>query len=84
MVAEKNHRHSVNNPLAQFQEAYTLQEILESKEICYPITVCLLQLRDETQHNYYVCFCIGIPYLGIFCFKIIQILMFVCVGLNLA
>ena len=38
-VAEKNHRHSVNNPYAQFQVEYSLDEILASKEICDPITV---------------------------------------------
>ena len=38
-VAEKNHKHSVNNPYAQFQDAYSLEEILASKLICEPITV---------------------------------------------
>ncbi len=38
-VAEKNHRHSANNPYAQFQDVYSLQEILDSKEICDPLTV---------------------------------------------
>lgn len=38
-VAEKNHRHSINNPYAQFQVEYSLDEILASKEICDPITV---------------------------------------------
>ena len=38
-VAEKNHRHSANNPRAQFQQIYSLEEILESKEIYSPFTV---------------------------------------------
>lgn len=38
-VAEKNHRHSANNPYAQFQDVYSLDEILSSKEICDPLTV---------------------------------------------
>ena len=46
-VAEKNHRHSVNNPYAQFQVEYSLDEILASKEICDPITV-----------RVYVCECV--------------------------
>ncbi|XP_065194129.1 sterol carrier protein 2-like [Sycon ciliatum] len=37
-VAEKNHRHSANNPRAQFQKVYTLEEIMESKEIFDPLT----------------------------------------------
>jgi acetyl-CoA acetyltransferase len=37
-VAEKNHRHSVNNPNAQFQQGFGLDEILESKMISPPLT----------------------------------------------
>jgi acetyl-CoA acyltransferase len=37
-VAEKNHRHSANNPYAQFQDIYTLDEILASPMIDAPIT----------------------------------------------
>lgn len=39
LVAEKNHRHSVNNPLAQFRIAYTLDEILSSRTVVAPLTV---------------------------------------------
>ncbi|MDA4108505.1 lipid-transfer protein [Mycobacterium holsaticum DSM 44478] len=37
-VAEKNHRHSANNPYAQFQDIYTLDEILASREVFAPLT----------------------------------------------
>ena len=37
-IAEKNHRHSANNPYAQFQTIYTLPEILESAMIHEPLT----------------------------------------------
>ena len=37
-VAEKNHRHSANNPYAQFQDVYTLEEILASPHIDGPLT----------------------------------------------
>ncbi|MFE0027472.1 lipid-transfer protein [Amycolatopsis sp. NPDC059021] len=37
-IGEKNHRHSVNNPYAQFQDAYTLQDILDSRMIYDPLT----------------------------------------------
>ena len=30
-IGYKNHKHSVNNPYAQFQEAYTLDDILASR-----------------------------------------------------
>ncbi|MBF6327386.1 lipid-transfer protein [Nocardia transvalensis] len=37
-IGYKNHKHSVNNPYAQFQDEYTLQEILDSRVIYDPLT----------------------------------------------
>lgn len=37
-IGVKNHRHSQNNPYAQFQVEYTLDEILGSKPIYGPLT----------------------------------------------
>ncbi|MFI7007168.1 lipid-transfer protein [Streptomyces sp. NPDC050145] len=37
-VGAKNHRHSVNNPYAQFQDAYTVDEVLAAKTIHQPLT----------------------------------------------
>ncbi|SDD08054.1 lipid-transfer protein [Actinokineospora iranica] len=37
-IGEKNHRHSANNPYAQFQDVYTLAEILESRQVYGPLT----------------------------------------------
>ncbi|MFY9264010.1 MAG: lipid-transfer protein [Solirubrobacterales bacterium] len=37
-IGWKNHKHSVNNPYAQFQDEYTLDEISEAKEIHSPLT----------------------------------------------
>ncbi|UJW29606.1 lipid-transfer protein [Saccharothrix sp. AJ9571] len=37
-IAVKNHRHSVNNPYAQFRDEYTLDEILAAKTIYDPLT----------------------------------------------
>ncbi|OLT40069.1 lipid-transfer protein [Saccharomonospora sp. CUA-673] len=37
-VAEKNHRHSAGNPNAQFQDVYSLEEILSSTSVCDPLT----------------------------------------------
>ncbi|WP_278255246.1 hypothetical protein [Nocardioides convexus] len=34
----KNHRHSANNPYAQFQDVYTLEEILASRQVYGPLT----------------------------------------------
>jgi len=37
-VGAKNHRHSANNPYAQFQEAYTVDEILAARTVHSPLT----------------------------------------------
>jgi acetyl-CoA acyltransferase len=37
-IGYKNHKHSVNNPYAQFQTEYTLQEINDSRMIHDPLT----------------------------------------------
>ncbi|WP_420836324.1 thiolase C-terminal domain-containing protein, partial [Amycolatopsis lexingtonensis] len=37
-IGEKNHRHSVNNPYAQFQDVYSLDDILASRMIYDPLT----------------------------------------------
>jgi acetyl-CoA acetyltransferase len=37
-IGEKNHRHSVNNPYSQFQDQYSLQDILDSPMVFDPLT----------------------------------------------
>ena len=37
-IGWKNHKHSVNNPYAQFQTEYSLQDIKDAKEIYAPLT----------------------------------------------
>jgi acetyl-CoA acyltransferase len=37
-IGYKNHKHSVNNPFAQFQESYTLDDILAARMISDPLT----------------------------------------------
>ncbi|MER7005389.1 lipid-transfer protein [Dactylosporangium sp. NPDC000555] len=37
-IAVKNHRHSVNNPYAQFQREFSLEEVLASPGIVEPLT----------------------------------------------
>jgi acetyl-CoA acetyltransferase len=38
-VSAKNHRHSVHNPLSQYQQAYTVDEVLNAPPITYPLTL---------------------------------------------
>ncbi|HEY7437772.1 MAG TPA: lipid-transfer protein [Acidimicrobiia bacterium] len=37
-IAEKNHRHSANNPYSQFQDVYTVDEILAAPMVHEPLT----------------------------------------------
>lgn len=37
-VAAKNHFHSSMNPLAQYQQDYTIEEVLDSPDVAYPLT----------------------------------------------
>ncbi|WP_182376213.1 lipid-transfer protein [Nocardioides sp. WS12] len=37
-IGHKNHKHSVNNPYAQFQQEYSLQEIMDAPMIYEPLT----------------------------------------------
>lgn len=37
-IAYKNHLHSINNPYSQFQEKYSLQEIINSPKVFGPLT----------------------------------------------
>ncbi len=37
-IAEKNHRHSAANPNAQFQDVYSLEQILEARVVHEPLT----------------------------------------------
>lgn len=38
-VCSKNHQHSVHNPLSQFRQTFTIDEVLAAPPITYPITL---------------------------------------------
>jgi len=38
MISSKNHFHSSMNPLAQYQTTYTVEEVLASPEVAWPLT----------------------------------------------
>jgi acetyl-CoA acyltransferase len=38
-VSAKNHGHSVHNPLAQYRDAYTVEQVLAAPPITYPLTL---------------------------------------------
>ncbi|UAB78091.1 thiolase family protein [Erythrobacter sp. SCSIO 43205] len=38
-IAAKNHQHSVHNPLSQYQQPYSIEEVLAAPPITYPLTL---------------------------------------------
>lgn len=38
-IAVKNHKHSALNPYAHYQKVFTLEEIMESRMVCDPLTL---------------------------------------------
>src|ERR1017187_5000790 len=40
-VAEKNHAHSTLNPLAQYQKAFSLEEVMGATMMAYPNTLLM-------------------------------------------
>lgn len=40
-VAAKNHQHSVHNPLSQFRQPFSIEQVLASAPICYPLTIAM-------------------------------------------
>ena len=38
-VSAKNHMHSVHNPLAQYRDPYTIEQVLAAPPITYPVTL---------------------------------------------
>jgi acetyl-CoA acyltransferase len=40
-VASKNHGHSVHNPLSQYQKAFSIEDVLASPAIAYPLTTLM-------------------------------------------
>ncbi len=40
-ISSKNHMHSVENPLSQFRKPFTIDEVLASAPITYPLTIAM-------------------------------------------
>jgi len=46
-VAYKNHKYSVNNPYAMYQKEFTLEEIINSRIVCWPVRLLEICSPDE-------------------------------------
>lgn len=63
-VAAKNHRHSVENPLAQFRQPFTIEEVLAAPPITYPLTLPMCSPISDGAAAAIVCNAAGLARLG--------------------
>lgn len=54
-VAAKNHAHSVHNPLAQFREAMSIEQVLAASPITYPLTLPMCSAISDGAAAVLVC-----------------------------
>jgi acetyl-CoA acetyltransferase len=64
-VSSKNHAHSVHNPLAQFREAYGIEQILAAAPIAYPLTLPMCSPISDGAAAAIVCSEAGLASLGV-------------------
>ncbi len=46
-VSVKNHRHAVDNPNAMYRQAISLEDVLQSRMVCSPLTLLMLCAPNE-------------------------------------
>lgn len=73
-VAAKNHRHSVHNPLSQYQKAYSIEDVLAAAPITYPITTPMCSPISDGAAAAVVCTESGLRRLGLSRGRTIRIL----------
>lgn len=64
-VAAKNHGHSVHNPLSQYRNAYTIDEVLAAPPITYPLTLPMCSPISDGAAAVVLCTKAGLRKLGI-------------------
>jgi len=64
-VAAKNHMHSVHNPLSQYRNTYTIDEVLAAPPITYPLTLPMCSPISDGAAAAIVCTAAGLKKLNI-------------------
>ncbi|HWS75718.1 MAG TPA: thiolase family protein [Quisquiliibacterium sp.] len=64
-VAAKNHRHSQHNPLSQYRDPYTIEEVLAAPPITYPLTLPMCSPISDGAAAAIVCSEAGLRRLGL-------------------
>jgi acetyl-CoA acyltransferase len=63
-VSAKNHRHSVHNPLAQYRDPYTVEQVLAAPPITFPLTLPMCSPVSDGAAAAVVCSEAGLKALG--------------------
>jgi acetyl-CoA acetyltransferase len=64
-VASKNHMHSVHNPLSQYRQPFTIDEVLAAQPITYPLTMPMCSPLSDGAAAVIVCTDAGLKRLGV-------------------
>ena len=64
-VAAKNHAHSVHNPLAQFRDAMSVEQVMAAPPITYPLTLPMCSPISDGAAAVVVCSEAGLRKLGV-------------------
>jgi len=64
-VAAKNHLHSVHNPLSQYREAYSIEQVLAAPPITYPLTLPMCSPISDGAAAAVLCTEAGLRKLGV-------------------
>jgi acetyl-CoA acetyltransferase len=64
-VSAKNHQHSVHNPLSQYRQAYTIDEVLAAPAISYPLTLPMCSPISDGAASVVLCTDEGLRRLGL-------------------
>lgn len=64
-VAAKNHGHSVHNPLSQYRNAYTIEDVLAAPPITYPLTLPMCSPISDGAAAAVLCTRAGLRKLGV-------------------
>jgi acetyl-CoA acetyltransferase len=73
-VAAKNHRHSVHNPLSQYRDPYTVEQVLAAPPITWPLTLPMCSPISDGSAAAVVCSRAGLERLGLDAKRAIRVL----------
>ncbi|GAA4409120.1 thiolase family protein [Quisquiliibacterium transsilvanicum] len=73
-VAAKNHRHSQHNPLSQYRNPYSIDEVLAAPPITYPLTLPMCSPISDGAAATIVCSEAGMRRLGIDRRRVVRVL----------